>query len=113
MVCSCSRTSVTKLRYASKWPMRATAHLEQVCGSAYGSSGTSMALFKIEQREAIPSSGSFAVYINCMYDLARCFALLSAFLSLAAYAQEPTKAASGDFYRNEALVFELFETRML
>jgi len=48
-----------------------------------------------------------------MHHLARCFALLSASLTLAAFGQVPVKPVAADAYRNEALVFEQYETKIL
>ncbi len=48
-----------------------------------------------------------------MHDMASCSVLLSACLSIAAFAQAPVEPPSADAYRNEGLVFELSETRIL
>jgi Flp pilus assembly protein TadD len=48
-----------------------------------------------------------------MHHFARFFAFFSATLSLAAFAQSAVKPAAVDAYRNEAVVFELYETQYL
>ena len=48
-----------------------------------------------------------------MHHMASCSVLLSACLSIAAFAQAPVKSPAADAYRNEALVFELSENSIL